>query len=153
MNEIDQVPKLIRELYQTVESLRELFPDRPFTLDGHLVGSLGEVIAAYEYKLTLLTPSTEGHDAETADGKQVEIKITQGNRVAFRSEPKHLLVLKLLQDGSAQEIYNGPGQEPWSQSGKVQKNGQRPISLSKLRELMNSVSDNQRIIKTSNNRL
>jgi hypothetical protein len=147
MNEIDQVPKLIQELYQTVETLRELFPDRPFTLDGHLVGSLGEVIAAYKYRLKLLTPSAEGHDAETADGKQVEIKITQGNRVAFRSEPEYLIVLKLLKDGSTREIYNGPGQVPWSQAGKIQKNGQRPITLSNLRALMNSVLENQKIKK------
>ena len=153
MSKIEQVPKLVRDLYQTVNFLQELFPDRPFTPDGHLVGSLGEVIAAPDYNLILLPPSTEGHDAQTSDGKRVEVKITQGEQVAFRSEPEHLLVLKLLKDGSTREIYNGPGGAPWNQSGKMQKNGQRPISLSKLGSLMKTVSEDQRIQKRSNHRV
>ena len=147
MEAIDQVPALVRELYRTVDSLQKLFPDRPFTPDGHLVGSLGEVIAASVYDLELCTPSTEGHDAKTPDGKRVEIKTTQGKSVALRSEPEYLLVLKLLEDGTAEEIYNGPGHEPWTQAGKMQKNGQCQISLTKLRSLMNSVSPDQRIKK------
>ncbi len=46
------VPALIVQLYQTVRALNKLFPDRPFTPDGHLVGSIGEVIAADTYDLT-----------------------------------------------------------------------------------------------------
>jgi hypothetical protein len=49
MKKIGQVPALIRALYRTVAELQTLFPDRPFTPDGHLVGSLGEVIAAHNY--------------------------------------------------------------------------------------------------------
>jgi hypothetical protein len=43
------VPALIAQLYQIVRALNKLFPDRPFTPDGHLVGSIGEVIAADTY--------------------------------------------------------------------------------------------------------
>ena len=147
MKSIEQIPGLIRKLYCTVAELQKLFPDRPFTPDGHLVGSLGEVIAAHEYNLQLLPPSTEGNDALTEDGKPVEIKITQGKRVAFRKRPEHLIVLKLHADGATEEVYNGPGQEPWHQSGRMQKNGQRPISLSKLEALMKSVPEEHRIKK------
>jgi hypothetical protein len=147
MKDIDQIPTLIRALYRTVAELQILFPGRPFTPDGHLVGSLGEVIAAHDYNLQLLPPSTEGHDAITEDSKHVEIKITQGTRVALRHEPEHLLVLKLYDDGTTEEIYNGPGHEPWGQSGRIQKNGQRPISLSKLKVLMRTVPEENRIRK------
>ena len=147
MKGIDQIPALIRALYKIVAELQNLFPDRPFTPDGHLVGSLGEVIAARDYNLRLLSPSTEGHDALSEDGKRVEIKITQGTRVAFRYEPEHLLVLKLHDDGTTDEVFNGPGHEPWSQSGKMQKNGQRLISLSRLKVLMRSVPQDKRIGK------
>ncbi len=34
-------------------------------LTGHLVGSLGDVVAAYSFGLTLYPPSTETHDAES----------------------------------------------------------------------------------------
>ena len=147
MKGIDQIPVLVRALYRTVAELQTLFPDRPFTADGHLVGSLGEVIAADEYNLQLLPPSTEGHDALTEDGKRVEIKITQGMRVALRHETEHLLVLKLHDNGTTEEVYNGPGHEPWGQSGRMQKDGQRPISLSKLEVLMQSVPEEKRIRK------
>jgi hypothetical protein len=148
MKTIEQIPELVRALCRTVAELQRLFPERPFTPDGHLVGSLGEVIAAHDYNLRLLPPSTEGYDALTADGRRVEIKITQGTRVALRNSPDHLLVLKLRADGTAEEVYNGPGGEPWSQSGRMQKNGQRPISLSKLKGLMKTVCEENKIKKT-----
>ena len=43
---LDEVPRLIGRLYDIVDRLEELFPGRKFTPDGHLVGSIGEVIAA-----------------------------------------------------------------------------------------------------------
>ena len=43
---IDQVPGLVRDLHATLGKLAELFPGRPFTLDGHPVGSVGEVYAS-----------------------------------------------------------------------------------------------------------
>ena len=49
-----RVPEIVRELYSSVAELEELFPGRKFTLDGHLVGSIGEVIAAHRYGLELL---------------------------------------------------------------------------------------------------
>jgi hypothetical protein len=152
MQEIEQIPGLVRALYRTVAELEHLFPDRPFTPDGHLVGSLGEVIAAHDYNLRLLPPSKEGHDALAPDGRRVEIKITQGTQVALRNRPDHLIVLKLRTDGTAEEVYNGPGDEPWAQCGKMQKNGQRPIALNKLKILMTSVSEQVKIkrLATSN---
>lgn len=60
---IDLVPELVRDLYKLVHRLEGLFPGRRFTLDGHLVGSLGEVMAAQRYALELLPASAEGHDA------------------------------------------------------------------------------------------
>jgi hypothetical protein len=44
------IPELIGQLFKTVRALNEIFPDRPFTPDGHLVGSIGEVVAAETYK-------------------------------------------------------------------------------------------------------
>ena len=44
--DVEQVPALVRELYAATAQLQALFPSRKFTLDGHLVGSVGEVIAS-----------------------------------------------------------------------------------------------------------
>ena len=48
---------LIRQLYTVVAALEEEFEGRRFTPDGHLVGSIGEVVAAYAFNLTLLPAS------------------------------------------------------------------------------------------------
>ena len=137
----------IKELYKITNELEYSYPGRKFTIDGHLVGSIGEVIVAEHYGLDLLPNSTKTHDARTKDGKMVQIKATQVKGIAISSEPDYLIVIRLLSDGSWEEIYNGPGKAAWDNAGKMQKNGQRPISLSKLRNLMGSVDINDKIAR------
>ena len=142
------MPSLLADLYRIVARLQDLFPGRKFTPDGHLVGSIGEAVAARMFGLSLFKASTEAHDAETADGRTlVQIKMTQGNRgVGLRAKPQHLLVLRLVaMDRSVEVVYNGGCHAPWSAAGKVQKNGQRPISLSKLRSLDADVAGSERL--------
>ena len=139
------IPALVGRLYEIVAELETHFPGRPFTPDGHLVGSLGEVLAAAHYRLALLPPSAQSHDAEAPDGRLVQVKATQRTSVAMRSDCQHLLVLLLRRDGSAEEIYNGPGSLAWNAAGKKQDNGQRPISLSRLRGLMADVPPTARL--------
>jgi hypothetical protein len=143
---VDEIPALVRSLYRIVRKLEGLFPGRKFTLDGHLVGSIGEVLAAHRYGLELLPPSAERHDARASDGRRVQIKATQARSVGLRSEPEVLLVLQLLGDGSAEEIFNGPGSLAWSHAGKKQSNGQRSIGVAKLRALMGEVSPGARLV-------
>lgn len=145
-NSREKVPELLRQLYAIVTELESLFPGRSFTPDGHLVGSIGEVMAAHDYELELLDSSTETHDAKRGD-LQIQIKATQCNSVALYAKPEHLLVLKLLPDGTSRTIYNGPGDKMWEKCGKVQKNGQRSIALSTLAKIMESVPENQRLPK------
>jgi len=82
----------------------------------------------------------QGQDAEK-DGKSIEIKSTQGERVAFRCEPEHLLVIKLDRFGGFEEIYSGPGGPVWDlvKHKPLPKNGQYQISLTKLSALMEKV--------------
>ncbi len=145
MEKIKNIPTIIRELYSLVHRLEDLFPGRKFTPDGHLVGSIGEVLAASKYSLELLPASAEKHDAKTPDGRLVQIKATQVKNVALRSEPEHLLVIKILPDGTSEEVYNGPGNLAWENCGKLQKNGQRSITLFKLKKLMLHVKDDQKL--------
>ena len=137
----------IKELYKITTELERSYPGRKFTIDGHLVGSIGEVIVAEHYGLTLLRNSTKTHDAVSIDGKYVQIKATQVNGISISSEPDYVIVIKLFSDGSWEEIYNGTGKPVWDNAGKMQKNGQRPISLSKLKRLMNSVEKRDMITR------
>jgi hypothetical protein len=139
------VPKLVERLYAIVAELEAHFPGRPFTLDGHLVGSLGEVLGAAYYDLELLPCSSECHDAVGANGQQVQIKATQCEKVGMRSLCDHLLVLRLSKDGSAHEVYNGPGELAWNAAGPMQRNGQRAIRLSTLSRLASQVPVERRL--------
>lgn len=145
----DKFQALVKQLYATVNELEAMFPGRHFTPDGHMVGSLGECLVADAYKLKLKTASNTGYDAVTEAGLEVEIKATQSNSVAFRSQPQHVIVIKILRDGTFEEIYNGPGALVWDQfTGKrLPSNGQFQISLNKLQQLNQTVAQSVRVPK------
>ena len=110
-----------------------------------MIGSIGEALAACCYGLTLFEASAETHDAKASDGRLVQIKATQIDRVALSSEPDWLLVLQIHLDGTFSEVYNGPGKFAWEHCWEKQKNGQRPISLAKLRSLQAEVPEENRL--------
>lgn len=138
---------LVERLYATVNELENMFPGRHFTPDGHMVGSLGECLVADAYNLELKAASNKGYDAVTNTGMEVEIKATQSNSVAFRGQPQHTIIIKIMQDGTFEEVYNGPGVLVWEQfKGKrMPSNGQFQISIKKLRQLNESVPQADRL--------
>lgn len=143
---------LIRQLFSVCAELESMFPGRPFTPDGHPMGSIGEVLAAAHYGLDLHRPSKKGRDAQTSDGTSVEVKATsakrQGStRVAFREAPDrvHVLVVRVTSEGEMHEEYNGPGEVLLPHLSRPSDNGQRSISLAKLRQLQSSVRETDRL--------
>ena len=60
-------------IFQGIKRLHEAFPSRAFTIDGRLVGDIGEVIAELEYDLTLDEVSVPDHDAQMRNGRRVQI--------------------------------------------------------------------------------
>ena len=141
----EQVAEKIQMLYQISRDLETLFPGRHYTPDGHIIGSIGEALAASFYGLDLFTASEETHDAKAPDGRLVQIKATQIQKVSLSSEPEWLLILKIHRDGTFSEEYNGPGALVWERCGKMQKNGQRSISLTMLHQLQEKVPVSQRL--------
>ena len=81
IKEIDweKVKKLLDDLYRSSEALKEIFPGRSFTLDGHLVGSIGEVVVAYMINLRLNNASNMAHDALTTDAKKSKLSSRRVN--------------------------------------------------------------------------
>ncbi len=75
----------------------------------------------------------------------MQIKATQGKRVSLRSEPDHLIVLLVTRDGRAEEVFNGAGSLALNEAGQMQRNGQCPVSLAKLRTLMERVPAEARL--------
>lgn len=143
----DKFQSLVKQLYATVSELGEMFPGRYFTPDGHMVGSIGECLVADAYCLDLKPASNKGYDAVTKSGVEVEIKATQASAVAFRSQPQHAIVIKILPDGKFEEIYNGPGALVWEQfkAKRLPSNGQFQISITRLSKLNESVAQADRV--------
>ena len=143
--ELERVRSIVSDIYRAVSELENLYPGRRFTPDGHMVGSLGEVVAAERYCLNLFEPSHPVHDAYDSNARLVQIKTTQGNKIGINEEPDYLIVLRMSREGEFEEVYNGPGAVAWEAAGKPMKNGQRQISLTKLRELNLDVEPENRI--------
>ena len=137
----------VKNIYKAVLELELMFPGRPFTPDGHMIGSIGECLVADAYNLELMPPSNEGFDAKTTSGKKVEIKATQSKSVAFRSCPEHTIIIKINKDGTFVECFNGPGHIIWDTfaNKKMPKNGQYQISINKVKQLYETVPNSDRV--------
>lgn len=139
---------MIREKVQTmigiVSELEAEFPGRHFTLDGHLVGSIGEVMAAYYYGIELYRASVSRHDG-IVDGREVQIKIMQQDNIVINDEPDYLIVMYLSKMGDVYEVYNGTGKLPWDTASKRDSHNNRHMRVNKLMELDADVLNADRI--------
>ena len=134
----DDIDDLIKGVFAACRRLSEL-TGRPFSPDGHLVGSLGEVYAATALDLELATPSTDGYDAVDHRVRKVEIKTTTRSSISLSASgtnSERLIVVVLDADGTPAVFYDGPSEPVWDAAGKPQKTGQKSISLSRLARLI-----------------
>lgn len=126
---------------------------RKFTLDGRLVGDIGEMLAAQHMELKLDETQRRGHDGVAKiHGKdyQVQIKCRKAtDAVSFSTVPELLVVIQFGPDwGNWEIVYNGPG-EPlvevaakWNlkvdADGRIHGDGKRDtldLNLNLLRQL------------------
>lgn len=139
----------IRQIYSIAAELEEMFPGRKFTPDGNMVGSIGEAIAAFEYGVELFALCTPGIDG-AANGRNVQIKATQGREVALK-KPKSgdlLLVIRINSEGSWEKVYDGDLERAWNalETQKETYMREKTISLKRLRELQAWVEQKDRIL-------
>ena len=151
----EELEQTIRDLFLMTEKLNREYGkySRKFTPDGHLIGSIGEVFVAEAFDLDLCKNSTPDYDATTRDAfeRNVQIKATQTNRISLSTKSTdplpHLIVIKIKPTGKWTLVYNGPGKPVWEAAGKPQKNGQRQISLAKLRRIAESIPVEEQLSK------
>ena len=133
----EDVRTAIKKIFRSCQRLTEL-TKRPFSPDGHLVGSFGEVVAAELLNLTLMPPSNDGYDAIDDQGRRVEIKATTRTSIglsASGTRAERLVVVVVDGDGETEVAYDGPTAPAWDAAGKPKQNGQRRISVSTLKKL------------------
>ncbi len=139
----------LKSIFEAIERLKAAFPNRAFTIDGRLVGDVGEVIAALEYDLVFHDVSQPIHDATTLDGRNVQIKATFKDSLTFKTVPDYYLGLKLYPDGRHEEVFNGPGKVIYDRYSKRKGIGVVLLSfpVSELRSLSKDISPDERIVK------
>lgn len=112
-----ELPPVITELVMAHKSLRDHYraTSLKFTLDGNLIGDIGEAVASELFGLRLSPRNGTGIDGHAPDGRTVQVKATGTNGgPAFRmieTRAQHLLFLDFDLDNLKGEIvFNGPEQ-------------------------------------------
>ncbi len=116
------MPEQVASIYEATAASQAWYPGGKFTPDGHLVGSIGEVIAAEALSLTLYPMSRSGHDDYDANG-DVQIKMTAGKEVRMYATCVRLVVLRVVSSQEAEIVYDGPVQPPWENAKKRKMDG------------------------------
>ncbi|MGO8836616.1 MAG: DUF6998 domain-containing protein [Limisphaerales bacterium] len=143
-----KIGAILKKLRSARDELHVTYPDHPFTLDGNLIGDIGEAIAIIDFSLKKLDPGSKLHDCKTRNGKRVQVKTTQqtvpGKGVGLgltKRSFKHLLVVQLLDDGY-EILYDGPGRYV----NKKRKGKKSPsLSVKQLGELDTKVKPDERL--------
>jgi hypothetical protein len=137
--ELAAAQKLVRGHYSDLLREKGSDVDLRFTLDGNLIGDIGEALAAELFDVRLVeTKSQEGIDGYTPDGRTVQVKATgTGRGPAFRcveTKADHLLFFDLDLTGcTGKVIFNGP--EHYA-TGKLPEHfsNQRSLTAKQIRD-------------------
>ena len=147
-NNCDAGMKETRFIHQAVRSLAKRFGGG-FTPEGVLVSSLGEVLAEEKYDLELLPPKAQAFEAVDSLRRKVLIRCNQRHSTSIKNAARAqmLLALKLLPDGTIEEVFNGPVFMALVLAAGKQTDTKGFVGLShnKLRTLNESVPSAKRI--------
>ena len=106
----------IKELLQIIKNLQEKYKPhgRKFSLDGKLVGDIGEVLCAEKFGLELYKENQSIYDGfQRSTGKRVQIKSSFRNYCYFPfgedKIPDYFLAVNILENGELEILYNGTG--------------------------------------------
>lgn len=98
----------IQKLFVIMDELNVAFPHKKFTLDGRLVGDIGEVIAELDYDILIFEKIKKDIDGYSTDGRRVQIKVSFKDKIAFKGNDEYLIALKIDRSGNYKEVFNGP---------------------------------------------
>ena len=139
------------QLLQIVQQLRNTYQKKRFTLDGRLVGDLGEILVEGEYGVEIFESLKKHYDAVTQDGRQIQIKTTMQNNLTFPVDhvPDYYLGIQIHPDGTFTEVFNGPGPIAAKavENRKPTKTNLHSIGVNALKRLNEKVQESDRIPK------
>lgn len=152
MTSRSNIKKALNKIFRGIEGLKSIHPGRKFTIDGRLVGDIGEMLAELHYQIELDEVSKPMHDGTDSYGRRVQVKATFKDSLTFKKSPDVYLGLKLFEDGRFEEIYNGPPDNIVNTYNHRKGFGEELLSfpIKKLRELSSNISNEDRVIRRTN---
>ncbi|MGJ8594081.1 MAG: DUF6998 domain-containing protein [Aquaticitalea sp.] len=147
--------KEIKHLLAITESLKKQYEGRlNFSLDGRLVGDIGEALASEKFDLELYSQNAQVYDGEQrGTNKKVQIKSSMKYNFSypFGKDLDHYLAVHIEPSGELEVIYNGPGKPIHDYLKKKKRKSYRDIwytiSANHLRTLDKDVKQEDRIIE------
>ena len=142
----------VRDHYRDVLQRQGSEVQLAFTLDGNLIGDIGEALAVELFDIRLVeAKSTEGIDGYAADGRTVQVKTTgTGRGPAFRcteTRADHLLFFDLdLENRAGTIVFNGPEHYATRYLAASFPN-QRSVSPSQIRKADADVKPEERLTR------
>lgn len=141
------LPPDVRQLVEARNLLRRRYPELTFTLDGKLVGDIGEAIAAELFGVELV--QGKGIDG-WKDGRSVQVKATNSMRgPAFRKQDlraDHLLFFAFHWDTMVGEVvFNGPEHIALSMLPATWISGQRSLTWNQVVQANKAVAPADRL--------
>jgi hypothetical protein len=113
---------------------------REFSLDGRLVGDIGELVASYIADLVLTGGAEADFDGHLTTDKsykvQVRCSFRDGN-IAIKHAEGHFIGIQLNENngGEFRVIYDGPAELPWQYVNCDKNSGQRNTHKEKIKSL------------------
>ena len=148
MPQDDSITEALRVIFSGIEMLQRISENsRQFTIDGRLVGDIGEIIAAREFDIVLDQTQRPTHDAKTLDGRDVQIKATFKESLTIKIVPDLYIGLKLFRDGNHEVVFNGPGKIIGDVVSHRKGSGVELLSvpIAVLRRLSANVSESEKV--------
>ena len=147
------LPPVIAQLVAAQNKPREHYRSAglKFTLDGNLVGDIGEAVAAELFGIKLVPANGTGIDGHTPDGRSVQVKATgTGRRPVFRCvdiRADHLLFFDIDFDNlKGTVVFNGPEHVALAKMPETW-NGQRPVSKVQIKAADALVDNEDRLLR------
>jgi hypothetical protein len=137
---IRAIQHILATIFAAQKALKTLAPEFKWAGLGNLLGSFGELVAIDHYKLTKSKSSADEYDALNSDGKRVQIKTNYASsQIGFRGGADLMLVIKVNDDGSWEEVYYGDFKLVKEKARYSARDNKHMIAISKLRAIKKSL--------------
>lgn len=146
-----KIKEQVAKLHEAMNTLKQEFPSKKdgFTLDGRLVGDIGEVVAEHLFQIRLYEGLMKYYDAEALYDERIriQIKATFKKSLTYNHNPDYYIGIKLYEDGTFKVVYNGPGRYIKPHYGHRKGFGEKLLSfpISRLAKISQDIPPNERI--------